>query len=66
MEKKKAARRQKGCNPMRNLDKRTKLWVKILIAILIVGIAIGVGIGVSKAVGGGVWGSNNDTKPIGS
>lgn len=66
MEKKKAARRQKGCNPMRNLDKRTKLWVKIMIAILFVGIAVGVGIGVSKAVGGGVWGPNNNTKPIGS
>jgi hypothetical protein len=64
MEKKRAARRQKGCNPMRNLDKRTKLWVKICIAILIVGSAVGVGIGVSKAVGGGVWGSNSGTKPI--
>ena len=64
MEKKKAARRQKGCNPMRNLDKRTKLWVKICIAILFVGIAVGVGIGVSKAVGGGVWGPNSGTKPI--
>lgn len=64
MEKKKAARRQKGCNPMRNLDKRTKLWVKICIAILVVGIAVGVGIGVSKAVGGGVWGPNSGSKPI--
>ncbi len=65
MAKKKAARRQKGCNPLRNLDKRTIFWVKILIAILVVGIAVGVGIGVSKAVGGGVWGPNNNTKPIG-
>jgi hypothetical protein len=64
MEKRKAAMRQKGCNPMRNLDKRTKLWVKICIAILFVGIAVGVGIGVSKAVGGGVWGPNSGSKPI--
>jgi len=64
MEKKKAARRQKGYNPMRNLDKRTKFWVKICIAILFVGIAVGVGIGVSKAVGGGVWGPNSVSKPI--
>lgn len=64
MEKKKAARRQKGCNPMRKLDKRTKIWVKALIALLVVGIAVGVGIGVSKAVGGGVWSSNSNSKPI--
>jgi hypothetical protein len=64
MEKKKAAMRQKSCNPMRNLDKRTKLWAKICIAILFVGIAVGVGIGVSKAVGGGVWGPNSGSKPI--
>jgi hypothetical protein len=64
LEKKKAAKRQNGCNPMRNLDKRTKLWVKICIAILVVGIAVGVGIGVSKAVGGGVWGPNSGSKPI--
>jgi hypothetical protein len=64
MEKKKAARRQKGCSPMRNLDKRTKLWIKICIAILFVGVAVGVGIGVSKAVGGGVWGPNSGSKPI--
>jgi hypothetical protein len=64
MEKKKAAKRQKGCNPMRNLDKRTKLWVKICIAVLFVGIAVGVSIGISKAVGGGVWGPNSGSKPI--
>jgi hypothetical protein len=65
MEKKKMARKhRKGCNPMRNLDKRTKLWVKILIALLVVGLAVGVGVGISKAVGGGVIGSDNRTKPI--
>jgi hypothetical protein len=64
LEKKKAAKRQGGCNPMRNLNKRTKLWVKICIAILVIGIAVGVGIGVSKAVGGGVWGPNSGSKPI--
>jgi hypothetical protein len=64
MEKKKAAKRQRGCNPLRKFDKRTKIWIKVCIAILFVGIAVGVGVGVSKAVGGGVWGPNSGTKPI--
>jgi hypothetical protein len=61
---KKAARRQRGCNPMRNLSKRTRIWVKLFIALLVIGIAVGIGIGVSKAVGGGVWSSLDKTKPI--
>jgi hypothetical protein len=64
LEKKKAARRRKGCNPMRNLDKRTKIWVKILIGLFVIGTAVGVGVGISKAVGGGVWNSGMGAKPI--
>jgi hypothetical protein len=58
-EQKKAARRQNGCNPMRNLSKRTRFWIKILIGLLVVGLAVGIGVGISKAVGGGVWKSNS-------
>ena len=43
------------CGCMTALNKKTKLWVKILIALVVVGIAVGVGVGVSRAVGGGVW-----------
>jgi hypothetical protein len=57
--KKKAMRRAKSkhmlCGCMAHLDKRTKIWVKVLIALLVVGAAVGVGVGISRAVGGGVW-----------
>lgn len=60
-EAKRQEKRNRACrwNPMRNLDKRTKLWVKLLIALLIVGLAVGVGLGISKAVGGGIFKSNS-------
>ena len=58
-------RDRSGWNPMRKLNKRQKLWAKLLIALLIVGAAVGLGIGISKAVGGGVWKSANDQAPIG-
>ncbi len=53
-------------NPMRKLNKRQKLWAKIIIALLIVGAAVGIGIGISKAVGAGVWKSTNEQAPIGN
>jgi hypothetical protein len=67
--KKKAMRREKGkymmCGCMAGLDKRTKIWVKILTALVVVGLAVGVGVGVSRAVGGGVWkNSTNANSPI--
>lgn len=69
--KKKAMRREKSkhmvCGCMAGLDKRTKTWIKVLIALIVVGTAVGVGVGVSKAVGGGVWKSqNNVNAPISS
>jgi hypothetical protein len=59
-QKKKAMRRERGkhlmcCGWMAGLNKKTKIWVKVLIALVVVGIAVGVGVGVSRAVGGGVW-----------
>ena len=58
-------RDRNGWNPMRKLNKRQKLWAKLLIALLIVGAAVGLGIGISKAVGAGVWKSANEQAPIG-
>lgn len=53
------------CGCMAGLNKRTRLWVKILIALVIVGIAVGVGVGVSRAVGGGVYkDKDNPNAPI--
>ena len=59
-------RRKGDCNPLRDLDKRTKIIVKVLIALILIGLAVGIGVGVSKAVGGGVWKDNNSSAPISS
>jgi hypothetical protein len=69
--KKKAMRRERSkhmlCGCMASLDKRTRIWIKVVIAVLVIGTAIGVGVGVSKAVGGGVWkSSTNANAPISS
>lgn len=53
-----------GCNPMRNLSKKQKLWVKIFIAMFVVAAAVGLGIGISKAVGGGVWAGKGESRQI--
>jgi hypothetical protein len=62
-EQNKAARRARmnKYNPMRNLDKKTKVWVKIAIALVVIGLILGVGLGISKAVGGGIWKNSTNT-----
>jgi hypothetical protein len=70
-QKKKAMRKQKGkhlmcCGWMAGLDRKTKIWVKVLIALLVIGAAVGVGVGISRAVGGGVWKKGNANAPISS
>ena len=57
---------QKGWNPLRKFSRVQQAWIKVLIALVIVGIAVGIGIGISKAVGGGVWKSENEQTPIGA
>lgn len=57
-------RRGGSWNPMRNLDPKTKLWVKIVIALFVVGAAVGVGLGITKSVGGGVFKTNNTSSPV--
>lgn len=51
----KLQRRGQCYNPMRGLEARTKLLLKILIAAVIVGAAVGMGLGISKAMGSGIW-----------
>lgn len=53
--KKREKRRGECWNPMRGLDKKTRLILKLLIAAVIVGAAVGIGLGISRAVGGGIW-----------
>jgi hypothetical protein len=55
---------KRSWNPLVRLNKRQKLLAQIAIALLIVGAAVGIGVGVSRAVGGGVWSGNGQTKQI--
>lgn len=64
LEKKKKNQRARGCHLFRNLTTRQRLWVKIIIGLLIVAAATGLGVGISRAVGGGVWSSPGQSKPI--
>lgn len=55
---------KKRWSPLRNLNKKQKLIVKILIGLLVLGAAVGIGIGISRAVGAGVWKNNNSQTQI--
>ncbi|PQE12307.1 hypothetical protein CJF31_00000518 [Rutstroemia sp. NJR-2017a BVV2] len=63
--KKKAMKFERGrqgvCGCMAGLDRKTKIWVKVLMAMVVIGLAVGVGVGISKAVGGGIWKSDKST-----
>ncbi|KAK2732447.1 hypothetical protein FQN55_004106 [Onygenales sp. PD_40] len=48
-----------------HLTKKQRFAVKALIAVVIVGTMVGIGLGVTKAVGGGVWKSENRQGEIG-
>ena len=58
-------RGSRACAPYGRLSRKQRLLVQILIAVLIVGAATALGVGISKAVGAGVWKSNNRDVPIG-
>jgi hypothetical protein len=55
---------KRSWNPLIRLPKRQRLIAQIVIALVIVGAAVGIGVGVSRAVGGGVWSGNGQTKQI--
>lgn len=57
-------RSRRRCDLFGSLTKRQKLLVQILIALVVVGAAVGVGVGISRAVGGGVWSGNGQTKQL--
>ena len=53
-------------SPFKHMSRKQKFWVKILIAVVIVGAITGLGVGITKAVGGGVFRTdNNSSAPIG-
>lgn len=50
------------CTFWGRLSKKQRILFQVLIALLVVGAAVGIGVGVSKAVGGGVWAGQGQTK----
>jgi hypothetical protein len=60
----KEEKKAKSWNPLSRLGKKQKLAAHIVIALVIIGAAVGIGVGVSRAVGGGVWNGQGQTKPI--
>lgn len=58
---------RRGCSPYNRLSKKQKFCVQVLIALVVIGAFTGLGLGISKAVGGGVFKSNdNSSAPISS
>jgi hypothetical protein len=57
-------KKARSWNPLSRLGKKQKLAAHIVIALIIIGAAVGIGVGVSKAVGGGVWSGQGQSKPI--
>ncbi|KAI1336207.1 hypothetical protein F5Y15DRAFT_215559 [Xylariaceae sp. FL0016] len=52
--------KNRSCQCMARLSKRTRIIVKIAIVLLIVGIAVGVGFGISKPLGAQIWQPSDD------
>ncbi|KAI8622984.1 hypothetical protein F5Y19DRAFT_29090 [Xylariaceae sp. FL1651] len=55
-----ADRKNRSCQCMARLSKRTRIIVKIAIALFIVGVAVGVGFGISKPLGATIWQPKNN------
>ncbi|KAF3006014.1 hypothetical protein E8E13_010593 [Curvularia kusanoi] len=64
LEKRKDHKRNKGCNLYKGMTSKQRLWTKIIIALLVIGAAVGLGVGISRAVGGGVWSGDGQSKQI--
>ncbi|KAF2003405.1 hypothetical protein P154DRAFT_84856 [Amniculicola lignicola CBS 123094] len=64
LDKQKQTKRSRGCSAFRSLNSKQRLWVKIVIGLVIVAAAVGLGVGISRAVGGGVWSGNGQSKEI--
>lgn len=55
-----AKRKNRSCQCMARLSKRTQIVVKIAIALFVIGVAVGVGFGISKPLGASIWQPKND------
>ena len=64
LEKRKSYKRKRGCAFFHRLTSKQRLWAKIVIALLVIAAAVGLGVGISRAVGGGVWAGNGQSRVI--
>lgn len=64
LDKRKSYKRKRGCAFFRNLNSKQRLWAKLVIGLLVIAAAVGLGVGISRAVGGGVWAGNGQSKEI--
>lgn len=64
LEKRKSYKRKRGCAFFHRLTNKQRLWAKIVIALLVIAAAVGLGVGISRAVGGGVWAGNGQSRVI--
>lgn len=52
-------RGSRACAPYRRLSRSQKWMFQIFLALVVIGLGVGLGVGISRAVGAGVWKSNN-------
>ncbi|KAI1422987.1 hypothetical protein F5Y12DRAFT_563948 [Xylaria sp. FL1777] len=57
-----AKRKNRSCQWLARLSKRTRVAVKIAIVLLVVGVAVGVGFGISKSLGARIWQPKDDQR----
>lgn len=48
----------------KSMPKKQRLLIKSVLAVIMVGLIVGLAVGLTKALGGGVWRSNNSTSAI--
>jgi hypothetical protein len=63
-EKERKKRKGGWWNAMCHMNKKQKMWFRVIVFLIIVAAAVGLGVGISRAVGGGVWAGNGQNKDI--
>ncbi|KAI0874166.1 hypothetical protein GGS24DRAFT_353761 [Hypoxylon argillaceum] len=57
-----AERKNRSCQLLARLNKRTRIVVKVAILLFIVGVAVGIGFGISKSLGARIWQPKDDQR----
>lgn len=48
----------------KSLPKKQRLIIKVVVSVIVAGLIVGLAVGLTKALGGGVWRSNNSSSTI--